>query len=260
MMCVPGERRAVWVSDARGALQAAFEIFKRVRREGKDEEEWGQELGKRVRCLLRRGMAHTRLGMMDQAVSDLDAAHKVMPDNELIKDDLEELRAAISAHPYTKKKEEADRAFKQGDLEAALGAYEAALQADPGCFQALSNRAACHLRKGDYQSCVADCTAALQLLDPTGTYKTKLALRLLVRRGTAFCWMGDFFLGRDDFKRALLLDSNNKSLRDDVEMLVTTTGAAKSLSEFMGTALPTPKSAALAALESAGVAGPSGLP
>jgi hypothetical protein len=66
-------------------------------------------------------------------------------------------------------------------------------------------------------------------------------------------------VGRDDFKRALLLDSNNKSLRDDVEMLVTTTGAAKSLSEFMGNALPNAKSHALAALEAAGVPGaPSG--
>lgn len=69
-----------------------------------------------------------------------------------------------------------------------------------------------------------DCTVALRLLDPTGAYETKLALRLLVRRATAHCWEGAFEHGRVDFKRALLLDSNNKSLRDDVEMLVTTTG------------------------------------
>ena len=50
--------------------------------------------------------------------------------------------------------------------------------------QALSNRAACHLRKEEYDKCVADCSSALQLLDPSGAYKTKLALRLLVRRGT----------------------------------------------------------------------------
>lgn len=215
------------------------------------------ELGKRVRCLLRRGIAHTRLGMLEQAVADLDAAHKILPDAEALKDDLDELRAAIAGHPYTKKKEEADKCFKQGDIEGALAAYDAALEADVGCFQALSNRAACHLRKEDYSRCIADCTGALHLLDPTGAYKTKLALRLLVRRGTAHCWMGDFFVGREDFKRALLLDSNNKSLRDDVEMLVTTTGAAASLSEFMGSALPSAKSHALAALEAAGVPGPS---
>jgi hypothetical protein len=76
------------------------------------------------------------------------------------------------------------------------------------------------------------------------------------RKHTRRCWLGDFFAGRDDFKSALLLDPNNKALRDDVEMLVTTTGAAKSLSEFMGAALPNPKSTALAALEAAGVRGP----
>jgi hypothetical protein len=65
-------------------------------------------------------------------------------------------------------------------------------------------------------------------------------------------------LGRDDFKRALMLDSNNKALRDDVEMLVTTTGAASSLSEFMGSALPNAKTNALSALEAAGVPGRPG--
>jgi tetratricopeptide (TPR) repeat protein len=250
-------RLRLW-SDVITDATAAFDILKRVKRDGKDEEEWEVELGKRVRCLLRRGIAHTRLGMLEQAMSDLDAAYKILPDTELLKDDIEELRSAVSEHPYTKWKEEADKAFKQGDVDAALVAYAAALEADPGCFQALSNRAACHLRKEDYQKCIADCSGALHLLDPTGAYKTKLALRLLVRRGTAYCWIGDFFMGRDDFKRALLLDSNNKSLRDDVEMLVTTTGAASSLSEFMGSAMPSAKSTALAALEAAGVPGPFG--
>ena len=250
-------RLRLW-SDVITDTTAAFDLLKRTKREGKDEEEWEMELGKRVRCLLRRGIAHTRLGMLEQAVSDLVAAHNILPDTEYLKDDLEELRSAIAQHPYTKRKEEADKAFKQGDVDAALLAYDAAVEADPGCFQALSNRAACHLRKEDYQKCIADCSGALHSLDPTGAYKTKLALRLLVRRGTAYCWLGDFFTGRDDFKRALLLDSNNKSLRDDVEMLVTTTGAASSLSEFMGSAMPNAKSTALAALEAAGVPGPFG--
>jgi len=251
-------RLRLW-ADVITDASAAYDIFKRKKKEGNDDEEWEQELGKRARCLLRRGIAHTRLGMLEQAVADLDAAHKVLPDNEALKDDLEELRAAIAAHPYTKLKEEADKSFKQGDLDGALALYDAAIAADPGCFQALSNRAACHLRKEDYKSCTDDCTGALHLLDTTGAYKTKLALRLLVRRGTARCWLGDFFTGRDDFKRALMLDSQNKALRDDVEMLVTSTGAAQSLSEFMGAALPNAKSSALQALENAGVAGPSGL-
>lgn len=177
-------RLRLW-ADAISDATAAFELFKKVKREGKDEEEWEQELNKRVRCLLRRGIAHTRLGMLEQAVADLDTAHKLVPDTELLKDDLEELRFAIAAHPYTKRKEEADKAFKQGDLCGSLLSYDAAIEADPGCFQALSNRAACHLRREDYKSCIGDCTGALYLLDPTGAYKTKLALRLLVRRGTA---------------------------------------------------------------------------
>jgi hypothetical protein len=37
-----------------------------VKLEGKDPEERGQEVMKRARCLLRRAIAHTRLGMIDQ--------------------------------------------------------------------------------------------------------------------------------------------------------------------------------------------------
>jgi len=238
---------------------AAFDLLKRVKMEGKDPEEKEKEAMKRCRCLLRRGMAHTRLGMMDQALKDLDAAAKQAPDREAIKDDLAGLRELIASHPYMKHKEEGDRAFKAGDLSASVAAFSAAIEADGGCFQALSNRAACWLALEEYGKCVDDCTVALRLLDPTGAYETKLALRLLVRRATAHCWEGAFEHGRVDFKRALLLDSNNKSLRDDVEMLVTTTGAAASLSEFMGGKLPNSRDAALAALDAAGVPRPGGM-
>uniref|UniRef100_A0A7S4UDA5 Uncharacterized protein n=4 Tax=Guillardia theta TaxID=55529 RepID=A0A7S4UDA5_GUITH len=236
----------------------ALDLFKKVKKEGKDPEDWAQELEKRARCLLRRGTAYTRLGMFDLALQDLDAASKLLPDNELIKDDLEGLREAIAQHPYVKAKEEGDRAFKQGNTDEAIRAYDAAIDADGGCFQALSNRAACWLAKEEYVRCIEDSTEALMLLDPSGHFNTKLALRLLVRRGTARCWHGDFEEGRADFKRALLLDPHNKQLQDDVSMLVTTTGAAKSLSEFMGSALPDARSHALAALEAAGIQRPPG--
>mmetsp|Transcript_6359 Transcript_6359/g.22663 ORF Transcript_6359/g.22663 Transcript_6359/m.22663 type:complete len:219 (+) Transcript_6359:97-753(+) len=163
----------------------ALDLFKKVKKEGKDPEDWAQELEKRARCLLRRGTAYTRLGMFDLALQDLDAASKLLPDNELIKDDLEGLREAIAQHPYVKAKEEGDRAFKQGNTDEAIRAYDAAIDADGGCFQALSNRAACWLAKEEYVRCIEDSTEALMLLDPSGHFNTKLALRLLVRRGTA---------------------------------------------------------------------------
>jgi hypothetical protein len=37
------------------------------------------------------------------------------------------------------------------------------------------------------------------------TRDSKLCLRVLVRRGTAYCWSSDFQHGREDLKKALLL-------------------------------------------------------
>jgi len=235
---------------------SAFDLLRRVKTVGMDKEKIEQETMKKARCLLRRGMAHTRLGMLDAAIKDLDAAGKLLPDREVLKDDLEGLRQAVAAHPYFQHKEQGDAAFKAGDHDAALAAYDAALAADPGCFQALSNRAACWLAKENYEKTIDDCSAALRIVDPAGQAATKLALRLLVRRGTAYCWQGSFDKGRADFKAALLLDKGNKTLQEDVEMLVTTTGAARSLSQFMGENLSDARNHALAALGAAGVQRP----
>jgi len=237
---------------------AGFDLLRRLKLEGKDEEEQMQVRMQRCRCLFRRGIAHVRLGMTDQALADVDAAAKFAEDNEELKDDLEELRRACAENKAIKLKQEGDALFKGGDAAGATQRYTAAIEEDDGCFQIWSNRAACHLSAGDYAACVEDCTRALNLLDPAQTRGTKLCLRILVRRGTAHCWAGDFVRGRDDLKRALLLDLHNKQLRDDLGMLVTTTGAASSLQEFMEGKLPDPKQSAMAALQSAGL-GPTAM-
>lgn len=239
--------------EAIGDANLAFDLLKREKLEGKEPEERDQEMMKRARCLFRRAIAHTRLGMTGPALADLDAAQKICPDNEALKDDLEELRRSAVDSPYVKAKESGDKAFKSGDMQGACEWYAKAIDADGGCFQAYSNRAACYLSLEDFSSCVEDCTKALDLIDPSGARASKLCLRVLVRRGTAHCWANDFVRGREDLKRALLLDISNKQLKDDLSMLVTTTGAASSLQEFMEGKLPDAKSQAMAGLESAGV-------
>ena len=230
-----------------------FDLLKRTKLEGKDEEEREQVNMQKCRCLLRRGIAHVRLGMTDNALGDVDAAAKLAPDSEELKDDLEELRRAVSESASVRLKGEGDALFKSGDAQGAIEKYTAAAEEDEGLFQVLSNRAACHLSLEDYASCVEDCTGALNIIDPSQLRTSRLCLRILVRRGTAHCWAGDFARGREDLRRALLLDVHNKQLRDDLGMLVTTTGAANSLQDFMEGALPDPKKAALDALQAAGV-------
>lgn len=112
-----------------------YEMLKRVRLEGKDPEEKEQASMQRCRSLLRRGVAHVRLGMTDAALADVDAAAKLAPENEELKDDLDELRRAISESPSVKTKGDGDALFKQGDVKGAIEMYTKATEEDDGLFQ-----------------------------------------------------------------------------------------------------------------------------
>ena len=48
----------------------------------------------------------------------------------------------------------------------AINAYTRALEIDPHLPAVWANRAACHLKLGSYDACIADCTHVLQLLKP----------------------------------------------------------------------------------------------
>eukprot|EP00294_Goniomonas_avonlea_P015930 CAMPEP_0114552330 /NCGR_PEP_ID=MMETSP0114-20121206/7070_1 /TAXON_ID=31324 /ORGANISM="Goniomonas sp, Strain m" /LENGTH=580 /DNA_ID=CAMNT_0001737205 /DNA_START=24 /DNA_END=1766 /DNA_ORIENTATION=+ len=206
---------------------AAISLLDRQLERNKDSEDiTGQSAISKA--LARRGAAHLRLGMLDLALKDLERAKVYAPGNEALQNDVARLCQEVQASPFLRAKKEGDAKFAAGDLDGALVCYDAAIAHDDGCFQAYSNRAAVHLSAERYRECVSDCDRALFLID--GKHDggdTKLGLRVLVRRGTAHCWLGQFDKGRADLIRAVKQDPHNPHLRQDVSLIVSAAGGSE---------------------------------
>ncbi len=143
-------------------------------------------------ALARRAAAQLRLGMISDALSDLQRAVKLLPEDASLAADFSRVQELAQASKVVPLKEAADNAFKKGEKESALELYNAAIAADGGCFQLYSNRAACLASMQRHADAIADCNKALLILDPKKDGgDTRLALRLLVRRGASFVSIGD---------------------------------------------------------------------
>jgi dyslexia susceptibility 1 candidate gene 1 protein len=108
-------------------------------------------------------------------------------------------------------KAKGDDFLRSGDLRSALNAYTAALEADPRMLPCLANRSVCHLRLSQAAECRADCTAALQLIavaagesgsPDASNGNGAMAVKLLMRRGTAACQLGLFTEALTDYHQA----------------------------------------------------------
>jgi hypothetical protein len=143
-------------------------------------------------ALARRAAAQLRLGMISDALSDLQRAVKLLPDDAALAADFLRVQELAQASKVLPLKEAADSAFKMGEKENALELYNAAITEDGGCFQLYSNRAACLASMQRHAEAIADCNKSLLILDPKRDGgDTRLALRLLVRRGASFVGIGD---------------------------------------------------------------------
>ena len=143
-------------------------------------------------ALARRAAAQLRLGMINDALSDLQRAVKLLPDDAALAADFARVQELAQASKVLPLKEAADASFMKGEKESALELYNAAIAEDGGCFQLYSNRAACLASLQRHADAIADCNKSLLILDPKRDGgDTRLALRLLVRRGASFVSIGD---------------------------------------------------------------------
>ncbi|GMF32605.1 unnamed protein product [Phytophthora lilii] len=150
-----------------------------------------------------------------------------------------------------------DDFFHSKDFQSAANAYAEAISATPSdntdlIATCLSNRAACLLQLGEFevrdkcpvtyssnattcfdfdflpQECISDCSKALSYLPDTRdtdqssrTLKHyRLKLKLFVRRGTAYCRVGQYSQAKADYGVACSMDNQNPQLRDDFMELV----------------------------------------
>ncbi len=143
-------------------------------------------------ALARRAAAQLRLGMINDALGDLQRGVQLLPDDAALAADFARVQELAKGSKVLPLKEAADAAFKRGDRDSALEMYNAAIAEDGGCFQLYSNRAACLAALQRHADAIADCNKSLLILDPKRDGgDTRLALRLLVRRGASFVSIGD---------------------------------------------------------------------
>lgn len=76
----------------------------------------------------------------------------------------------------------------------------------------------------EFSLTIDDATAALTALnvqaDTDAGERRALVLKLLARRGVAFCQQQKFVDARDDYKRAAELDPSSEQLKRDLEMIM----------------------------------------
>jgi len=144
----------------------------------------------------------------------------------------------------TDKKMKGDVLFCSGNLQDAVEVYTEALRLEPGFLSIVANRAAVYLALKDYMSSIVDSTTALHLLrrgrsksqgiffDGStcnsvaamypcfGSPKwTAWCVRLYVRRGLAYCKLGDNLKGTLDYQRAMKLQPKNKEVACELEVI-----------------------------------------
>jgi len=74
-------------------------------------------------------------------------------------------------------KTKANDFYKQGNFQAALGAYSHAIRLFPKVAALYSNRAACHFKLRNLIKCVEDSTRALEFLTPPVEQNAKSRLK-----------------------------------------------------------------------------------
>ncbi|KAL5751224.1 hypothetical protein ACOSP7_025827 [Xanthoceras sorbifolium] len=99
-------------------------------------------------------------------------------------------------------KEKGNQAYKDKQLQKAIGYYTEAIKLNGNNATYYSNRAAAHLEQGSFLQAEADCTKAINL--------DKKNVKAYLRRGTAREMLGYYKEAIEDFSYALVLEPTNK--------------------------------------------------
>ena len=125
-------------------------------------------------------------------------------------------------------KERGDKMFRAQNYEGAINAYSRAVQLDGDMMTSFNNRAACHLKLGQFAECAADCSTVIQHLSALSgediaasedgqDKNTRTLTKALVRRAHCSLQLGDIKQAVGDYESALALDPGNEKLRQDLE-------------------------------------------
>ncbi|XP_037030503.1 dynein assembly factor 4, axonemal-like [Bradysia coprophila] len=116
-------------------------------------------------------------------------------------------------------KDKGDDFLSKKNFLAAISAFSTAIKTNPKYFELYLNRAAAHFQMGNYYKCVADCSAAYDLITPALLLNAKARAICLARRGAALCKLGMLKQGYDELVAAMKLTPDDEELKRDAEMV-----------------------------------------
>jgi dyslexia susceptibility 1 candidate gene 1 protein len=105
-------------------------------------------------------------------------------------------------------KERGDKLYRARDWVGATDAYSESIKRDGSFLTCTMNRAACYLKRHEYQRCIDDCDLAMTILANTPASETtqdrykQVLIKLHVRRGAARAWNGNLSRALEDFRMA----------------------------------------------------------
>lgn len=195
-----------------------------------------KQLAMAIKLLVRRGTAQCQQARYEAALVDYQSAHSARGHDEMLRTDVERLQKLVACATM---KAEGDAAFRAGDIDTAIDKFTSVLTIEPNFVSCISNRAAVYMHKGELARCVADCTAALQLLSPehgdtecsdqakptgpipvAGSKKhAEWLLKTIVRRGTARVRLGELDSAAKDFEDAHRLAPTDAALAKDLHRI-----------------------------------------
>ncbi|KAK9385626.1 hypothetical protein V1515DRAFT_607373 [Lipomyces mesembrius] len=119
-------------------------------------------------------------------------------------------------------KAKGNTAFSKKDFKTALEYYTQAIKTNPTEPIFLSNRAACHLQLQNWVAAETDCNLALVMIGQLvndDVPNPEAGVKLFYRRGVSRRAQGKLAQAKTDWERALKLDPNNKSVKEDLNAM-----------------------------------------
>ncbi|CAK8991718.1 Dynein axonemal assembly factor 4 [Durusdinium trenchii] len=168
----------------------------------------------RKKLHVRKGTALCNMESFTPALTEYQFALDLDPQNEELQADCARLTCLVHC---AAQKDLGDEAFRSKAFGKALEHYDKALEYNSTCMPALSNRSACHLKLGNIQCALADCSRALTLTDDTTPVDIKT--KLLTRCGALLFKAHDLPAAMDRYKEALELNPSSLEIAKHVKRI-----------------------------------------
>ncbi|KAL0822244.1 hypothetical protein ABMA28_004371 [Loxostege sticticalis] len=113
-------------------------------------------------------------------------------------------------------KEKGDEFFRSGNFLGAISAYTHGIRLSDKLPSLFANRAATHFALGNFNKCINDCSAALDLMKPACEGNRRSRAKCIARRAAALARVGWLSKAIDEMKAASRLLPDDEKIKKDI--------------------------------------------